>query len=296
VGVLRFNPSDRALALDYAECARITRRASSNFYYAFMLLPADRRRSLYAVYAFCRFIDNISDDAGIKEPAAMLARWRRELDAIYQGRPNGAVSRALANTVARFEIPRRHLDDIIDGVEMDLALRRYSTFEELCLYCYRVASAVGLACIRVFGCRNPQTESYAENLGIALQMTNILRDVREDAARDRIYLPTEDLKRFGVREEDILLCTYSEGFRRLMEFEARRAQAFYDAAKLSLPADDRAALLSAEAMRLIYHALLDRIVSVDYRVFDHRCHISTTKKLYLVGRAWASGHFGFAAG
>ena len=286
----------RSLASDYAECGRITRSASSNFYYAFMLLPAFRRRSLNAVYAFCRFIDNISDDEEIREPAAMLARWRSELDAVYSGTPTTAVSRALADTVAQFELPRRHLDEIIAGVEMDLTPRRYATFDELRLYCYRVASAVGLTCIRIFGCRNPRTELYAESLGIAFQLTNILRDVREDAARNRIYLPLEDLAKSGVTENEILQCSYTTGFRQLMEFEAQRARGFYDAARASLPPDDGAALLSAEAMRLIYAALLDRIVSADYRVFDQRCEISAPRKLYLVGRAWASGHLGLARG
>jgi phytoene synthase len=285
---------NRTLASDYVECARITARASSNFYYAFLLLPAIRRRSLNAVYAFCRFIDNISDDEGVAEPAAMLERWRLELEAVYHGRPSTAVSRALADTVARFDIPRRYFEDMIAGVEMDIAPRRYATFDELRLYCYRVASAVGLTCIRIFGCFNPRAEVYAENLGIAFQLTNILRDVREDAARGRVYLPLEDLAHFDVTEREILASVYTSGFRRLMEFEAGRARSFYEAARLSLTADDRAALLSAEAMRLIYAALLDRIVRAEYRVFDRRCQISAPRKLYLVGRAWASGHFGLA--
>jgi 15-cis-phytoene synthase len=282
------------LARDYDRCARITRRSSSNFYYAFMLLPAARRRALYAVYAFCRFIDNIADDELAREPAEMLARWRRELDTLYAGAPHHPISRALGDSIERFHIPRRYFDEVIAGVEMDLTRRRYQTFEDLRLYCYRVASAVGLICIDIFGYRNPRTEVYAENLGIAFQLTNILRDLREDAARDRIYLPLEDLARFGVAEEQLLGGVYTPQFRALMEFEAERARSFYAAAEHSLPPEDRSALLTAEAMRLIYGALLRQIVRLDYRVFDRRCSLSAPRKLFLVGRAWASGHLPFA--
>jgi len=285
------NGADR-LARDYDRCARITRRSASNFYYAFILLPAAQRRALYAVYAFCRFIDNIADDELPREPAVMLERWRRELDAVYAGVPKHPISRALADSAARFNIPRRLFDEVIAGVEMDLARRRYATFEELRLYCYRVASAVGLVCIDIFGYRNPRTEVYAENLGIAFQITNILRDVREDAARGRIYLPLEDLARFNVTEEQILNCVYTPEFRALMEFEAGRARSFYAAAEESLPPEDRGSLLTAEAMRLIYGDILRRIVAADYRVFDYRCSLSASRKLFLVGRAWASGHLG----
>lgn len=282
------------LARDYDRCARLTRRSSSNFYYAFILLPGTRRRALYAVYAFCRFIDNIADDETDREPAAMLARWRRELDTVYAGTPSHPISRALGDSVARFHIPRRYFDEVIAGVEMDLTRRRYQSFEDLRLYCYRVASAVGLICIDIFGYRNPRTEVYAENLGIAFQLTNILRDVREDAARGRIYLPLEELARFGVTEEQILNGVYTAQFRALMEFEAMRARNFYSAAERSLPAEDRGTLLTAEAMRLIYGDLLQRIERVDYRVFDHRCRLSAPRKLFLVGRAWASSHLHFA--
>src|SRR5262249_21725758 len=157
---------------------------------------AERRRALYAVYAFCRFVDDIADDAAIRGPAILLGRWRNELDRVYEGTPTRAVSRALTDSVRRFNIARIHFEDVIAGVEMDLSRNRYGTFDELRLYCHRVASAVGLICIEIFGYSNPSARIYAENLGIAFQMTNILRDVREDAARNRIYLPQEDLARF----------------------------------------------------------------------------------------------------
>src|SRR5437762_2961280 len=162
-----------SLEPDYEQCAHVTRRSSSNFYYAFMLLPPERRRALHAVYAFCRFVDDIADDESVRNPAYLLDRWRDELGRVYAGDPTRPVSRALADSASRFNIPRQHFEDVIAGVEMDLSRDRYHTFEELRLYCYRVASAVGLICIEIFGYRNASAKSYAENLGIAFQITNI---------------------------------------------------------------------------------------------------------------------------
>jgi len=281
--------TEAALREDYARCASITRRSSSNFYYAFMLLPAERRHALHSVYAFCRFVDDIADDQSVGHPAELLTRWREELERVFNGSPAHPISRALAHNVRRFAIPRRYFEEIIDGVEMDLERTRYATFEELRLYCYRVASAVGLVCIEIFGYRNPRTREYAENLGIAFQLTNIIRDLSEDASRGRIYLPLEDLARFDVSEEEILHSVYSPNFVHLMEFEAARAHEFYREAEAALPAEDRSSLLTAEAMRLIYGALLDRIVRSNYRVLDRRHSLPAPLKLYLVGRAWASG-------
>jgi 15-cis-phytoene synthase len=285
-------PAHSSLDADYERCAHITARSSSNFYYAFMLLPAERRRALHSVYAFCRFIDDISDDESFTNPAAMLARWREELERVYHGTPTRAVSRALADSVHRFSIPREYFEEIIAGVEMDLSQKRYKTFEDLRLYCYRVACAVGLICIEIFGYSNPAARDYAENLGIACQLTNILRDVREDAGRGRIYLPLEDLERFEFSEEELLAGIYSENFVHLMEFEARRAREFYAKAQAALPEEDRGSLVTAEAMRLIYGTLLERIIESNYRVFEGRMSLSAPRKLYLVGRAWASGRFG----
>jgi 15-cis-phytoene synthase len=285
-------PAHSSLEADYERCAYITGRSSSNFYYAFMLLPAERRRALHAVYAFCRFLDDIADDEGFTDPAAMFGRWREELARVYDGAPTRAISRALADSVHRFAIPREHFEEFVAGVEMDLSHKRYQTFGDLRQYCYRVASTVGLMCIEIFGYSNPAAREYAENLGIAFQLTNIMRDVREDAARGRIYLPLEDLARFEFGEEEILAGIYSENFVRLMEFEAHRARDFYAKAQAALPQEDRGSLITAEAMRLIYGTLLDRIIESNYRVFDVRMRLSAPRKLYLVGRAWASGRFG----
>ncbi|MDB5108233.1 MAG: squalene synthase HpnD [Candidatus Binatus sp.] len=281
---------------DFEHCAQVTRRSSSNFYYAFMLLPPERRRALYAVYAFCRFIDDIADDEAIQDPAQLLDRWREELRRVYHGSPTRAVSRALTDSATRFNIPLALFEEVIAGVEMDLSHKRYGSFDELRLYCYRVASAVGLICIEIFGYQNPSAKLYAENLGIAFQLTNILRDVREDAERDRIYIPIADLGRFNVSQEEILRGVYSSNFVELMDFEARRAQEFYEQAQSALAAEDRSTLLTAEAMRLIYGALLEQIIKSNYRVLDRRHSLSAPRKLYLVGRAWAAGRFGALLG
>jgi len=288
IAVAPMSGTDAALREDYARCASITRRSSSNFYYAFMLLPAERRQALYSVYAFCRFVDDIADDqsAGSK-PAELLARWRDELERVFNGSPAHPISRALAHNVRRFAIPRRYFEEIIDGVEMDLTRTRYATFEELRLYCYRVASAVGLVCIEIFGYRNPRTREYAENLGIAFQLTNIIRDLSEDAARGRIYLPLEDLARFGVTEDEILHGADNLELRSLLESEVERARSFYAQAEQALAVEDRAAMICAEAMRSIYRALLEQIASKDCGVIGRRLAISTPRKLYLVGRTWA---------
>lgn len=278
-------PDGAALAADYARCAAITRRASSNFYYAFMLLAAQRRRALYAVYAFCRFVDDIADDAPATDASAMLALWREELHNVFAGSPTRAISRALAENVRRFHIPQHYFEEVIDGVEMDLSRTRYATFSNLELYCHRVASAVGLICIEIFGYRNSSAHTYAERLGLAFQLTNIVRDVREDAARGRIYLPLDDLAQFQVSEDEILRGVYSSRFRALMEFEADRARHFYREAEQALAPEDRATMLAAEAMRLIYAALLERIARSGFRVLDQRVSLSAPRKLYLVGRA-----------
>jgi 15-cis-phytoene synthase len=272
---------------DYARCAEITRRASSNFYYAFMLLPLERRRALYSVYAFCRFVDDIADNDGIKNPAAMLAGWREELDNVFAGTPSRAISRALSENVRRFNIPRSYFEEVINGVEMDLTQRRYETFGDLYLYCRRVASAVGLICIEIFGYHNQSARVYAELLGVAFQLTNIIRDVGEDAARGRIYLPLEDLARFRVSEAEILNGVYGAGFRGLIEFQAERARHYYRNAEQALADEDRGSMLPAEGMRLIYLSLLERIARDCYRVLDRRISLSAPRKLYLVGRAWA---------
>lgn len=277
----------------YEHCAAVTRRSGSSFGVAFRLLPPERRSALYAVYAFCRFVDDVADDATdeatFRDPAALLARWRAELDAVYRGSPTHPIGIALADAVRRFALDRRHFDDLITGVEADLTRRRYETFEELATYCYRVASTVGLLCIEIFGYGRPSARDYARDLGIAFQLTNILRDVREDAERGRIYLPLEDLRRFDVQEADLLAGRWSPRVGALLAFECGRARAHYLRARGVLEPEDGAALAPAEAMRRIYARLLDHIEERQFDVFGPRITLAPHEKVALALRAWGRG-------
>lgn len=305
---LEFSPFSSAaaptLADAYAYCRRVTQKSSSNFYHAFRLLPAERHDALCALYAFCRFLDDIADQPEMaarhrqansqKEKLAFLLQmWREELRSCYEGSSRHPISQALADVVRRFPIRQEHLAGIIHGVEMDLCRTRYHTFTELYDYCYHVASLVGLVCIEIFGYRNPDARDYAINLGVAFQLTNILRDVREDARRDRIYLPAEDLERFGYTEQELCAGVYNEAFMRLMTFEAERAREYYSRAVLHLTADDRRTLAAAEAMRLIYHRLLDKLAARHFKVFDTRVTLTTAGKIGLVFLAWVRGRLPF---
>jgi 15-cis-phytoene synthase len=293
-----------SLTQAYSYCRQVTRKSSSNFYYAFRLLPADRHNALCALYAFCRFMDDIADqqDGGVspvaggsrkEKLAALLGSWREELRQCYAGTPRHPISQALADVVQRFPIQQDYLAGIIDGVAMDLSPTRYATFDDLYEYCYRVASLVGLACIEIFGYRNPSARAYAVNLGIAFQLTNILRDVGEDGQRGRIYLPTEDLAHFGYAEEDMLAGVYSDAFVQLMTFEGERARTYYQAAARYLASEDQRSLVAAEAMHLIYARLLDALTARRFHVFGTRVTLAPTAKARLALTAWARGRFGF---
>jgi phytoene synthase len=279
----------------YEHCAAVTRRAHSNFYWGFRLLPTERRRGLTAVYAFCRAADDMADDPAMRtDPARMIARWRDELHAAYAGRPTHPIGVALADTVARFGVPRAHFDAVVDGVEMDLRRTRYARWEgDLAEYCYRVASAVGLIAIEIFGHANPSARDYAVNLGLAFQLTNILRDVAEDGARGRIYLPLEDLARFECTEDEVLAGSMTEPLRRLMAFECARAGEYYGRARFSLAEEDRTSLAAAEAMRLIYEQLLRRVMFRRYDVFGPRVQLTSAEKAALAIAAWARPHLSF---
>ncbi len=224
--------------------SRLTRKSRSNFFYAFLCLPRGQRDALYAVYAFCRIVDDAVDVGQDRdEQRRELARWREEIGRVYGGTPAHPAGERLQEAIRAFPIPRSVLDEIITGVEMDLDHPRYETFEDLYLYCYRVASAVGLACIEIFGYRDPRARDYAVHLGIALQLTNIMRDVQADARAGRVYLPQEDLRRFGVTAEDLAAGRYTPGFVELMAWEAARAREYYERAWAALPpADARRAL------------------------------------------------------
>ncbi|MDX2167524.1 MAG: presqualene diphosphate synthase HpnD [Deltaproteobacteria bacterium] len=278
---------DAALQADYEYCAEITRRSSSNFYYAFHLLPPARRAALCAVYAFCRFVDDVADDVAQRDPEALLGRWRDELGRVYRGAPTHPIGRALADAARRFPLAERHFADLIRGVELDLTRRRYASFEELHEYCYLVASTVGLLCIEIFGHQHASARDYATDLGVAFQLTNILRDVTEDAARGRIYLPLDDLRRFDCAEADLLAGRYSPRVGALLAFECGRARAYYLRAAGALAAEDRAALAPAEAMRLIYQRLLRRIEARHFDVFGAtKITLPRYEKVTLALTAW----------
>lgn len=284
----------------YAYCRHITRKSSSNFYYAFHLLPTEQHNALCALYAFCRFLDNITDQPGAlpvqgkghnrtEQLAILLNAWREELASCYAGTPRHPIAQALADTVRRFPIRQEHLAGIIDGVKMDLSRTRYQTFAELYDYCYHVASLVGLVCIEIFGYQNPGTQDYAVNLGVAFQLTNILRDVGEDAQRDRIYLPGEDLVRFGYTESDLRAGVYNDAFVGLMAFEEKRAREYYRRAVAHLAPEDRRTLVAAEAMRFIYQRLLDKLTARNFNVLGTRVTIAAPYKISLALTAWARG-------
>lgn len=259
-------------------------RKASTLAFALRLLPGQRRRDALVFYRFCRTLDDIADSDGLstEERAASLDAWQRALE----GR--SALPADLEALVARYRIDHRLLLEILAGVRSDLAVTRYATFEELRGYCWRVASAVGLVSIRIFGCVREESEAYAENLGLALQLTNILRDVGEDAARGRIYIPIEDLRRFHLTEGDFLGGAAHESFAELMSFEAARADEFFERARASLHSRDRRALLPAEIMRAFYQRLLLQIRRGGFRVRERRYRLSRFEKILLALRALIS--------
>jgi phytoene synthase len=263
--------------------ALLTRRSGSNFYYSFLFLPKRKRQAIYALYAFCRTVDDAVDQgpATPSEQRRVLADWRLELARVYEGRPTQPISQHLAEVVRAFPVQRQHLEAILDGVEMDIDKRRYATFEELLEYCYRVASAVGLCCIEIFGYTDPRAHDYALNLGVALQLTNILRDLRTDGERGRIYLPLDEIRRFGYSEDELLQGRHTPAFVSLMRFQADRAHAYYRAARAARAPADRRRLIAAEIMGGIYHALLRELEARRFRVFDGRIRVSTPKKIAL---------------
>jgi phytoene synthase len=258
-----------------------TTSAATNFYYSFVFLPRGKRQAIEAVYAFARRGDDIVDSGlGPERAAEEMARYREALDDCYAGRAATPELRALAQSVASFKIPRQPFEDLILGLEMDLNMTRYDTFEDLALYCYRVASTIGLIAIEIFGYRNPRTRDYAVNLGMALQLVNILRDLESDARRGRLYLPREDLERFGVRPGELLAGSYNDPVIELMQFECDRARHYFDLARQMLPPEDRRSMVAAEIMAAIYWRLLRLIQKRRYNVFGKRVRLSRPLKFW----------------
>jgi phytoene synthase len=275
--------------VNFAEyCAQLTRKSQSNFYYSFLFLSKEKREAMYAVYAFCRSVDDVADgNAQMCEKQTLLDEWRQELDRCYEGKPEHPITIKLAQSLQKFPIPKEHFEELIAGVEMDLTYSRYPTFHELYEYCYRVAGVVGLMCIEIFGYRNPKAKDYAVNLGVALQLTNIMRDLKVDAERGRIYLPQDALARFGYHEGELLRGAYTPAFFELMRFVGSRARHYFHNARQLLAAEDRRSLFAAEIMGAIYFRLLETIETSGYRVFDHTITLPTSHKLWIALSIWA---------
>ncbi|MBI5109395.1 MAG: presqualene diphosphate synthase HpnD [Rhodocyclales bacterium] len=270
-------------------CQERAAASGSSFYYSFLFLEPRRRQAITAFYAFCREVDDVVDEC----PDAALARtkltwWRSEVQALYEGRPTHPVTQALIESLKHFSLPQEQLQEIIDGMEMDLEQVQYADFKALHLYCYRVASVVGLVAAEIFGYTDRQTLKYAHDLGLAFQLTNIIRDVGEDAQRGRIYLPQDELRRFGVSADDLRHASYGDNFSRLMAFQVERASDMYRRAFAQLPAGDRKAQRAGLIMAAIYQATLAEIVRDNYRVLDQRISLPPLRKLWLAAKTWFS--------
>jgi phytoene synthase len=268
-------------------CQQKAAQSGSSFYYSFLFLPPERRRAITALYAFCREVDDAVDEPADPDVArAKLAWWRSEIAKLYRGVPEHPVSRALQPAVREFGITEAGLSEIMDGMEMDLAQSRYLDYAGLRLYCHRVAGVVGRLAAGIFGYANPQTLQYAERLGLAFQLTNIIRDVGEDARKNRIYLPMQEMERCGVTAADILDSRQTGNFARLMAFQAERAKRAYEEALATLPAEDRRAQRPGLVMAAIYRALLDEIAGDGYRVLTQRTALTPVRKLWIAWRTW----------
>ncbi len=262
-------------------CSRVARSRAKNFYYSFLLLTRQQRRAMCSIYAFMRYCDDLSDEPGAN--LAAMENWRVEMENALEGHYGGhPVWPAFHYTVRRFGIPHQYFRDMIDGVASDLEPRRVETFDELYRYCYQVASVVGLTTIHIFGFDTPSALPLAEQCGVAFQLTNILRDIREDAERGRVYLPAEDLQRFGVSEEDLKQGNQSEPVRRLLRFEAERARRYYDQSRPLLDLIHPRSRRSLEALIAIYSRLLDRIEQRNYDVFTARVRLSALEKSWIL--------------
>lgn len=270
-------------------CQQKAAASGSSFYYAFLFLPPERRRAITALYAFCREVDDVVDEtAEMQIAAAKLAWWRSEVANLFAGNPQHPVTNALKPHLEARSITREKLNEIIDGMEMDLTQTRYLDWPGLERYCYRVASVVGLLAAGIFGYRDARTLDYARELGIAFQLTNIIRDVGEDARKNRIYLPMAELKQFGVPASDILNSKQTPQFAALMAFEAARAREHYDKAMRALPAGDRKAQRPGLVMAAIYRALLDEIERDGFRVLTQRASLTPLRKLWIAWRTWVT--------
>ncbi|WP_313170971.1 presqualene diphosphate synthase HpnD [Massilia oculi] len=268
-------------------CQQKTVQSGSSFYYSFLFLPPERRRAITALYAFCREVDDTVDEATDGSVARIkLAWWRTEVSKMYSGTPTHPVMLALQPHIATYRLEEKHLLAIVDGMEMDLDQSRYLDYPGLQRYCWHVAGVVGILSASIFGYTNPQTLAYAEKLGLAFQLTNIIRDVGDDARKGRIYLPVNDLQQFGVTANDLLKLQHSDKFEALMRFQAERAQAVYDEALALLPKEDRRAQRPGLMMAAIYRTLLDEIQRDGFHVLNQRISLTPLRKLWLAWKTY----------
>ena len=263
----------------------------TNFYYSFLVLPPEKRRAIVAVWDFCRAVDDVADEPGESSSPAVIAgslsAWRDEVARCFDGgAPRSPQGRALKALMPRFALPRQPFDDLIDGIAMDIGKRRYQTFEDLRGYCYKVASTVGLICLEIFGYRNLAARDYAVNLGLALQLTNILRDLRADLARDRLYVPLDELARFECTENDLRRGALTDAVGKLLRHQAVRARSYYERAHATLPREDAGRLVAPEIMGAIYVAILDEIEARGYDVFSDVVRISRPRRAWIAARTW----------
>lgn len=280
----------------------LPQQSTTNFFYSFSLLPKEEREAIHTVYAFCRYTDDIvdidhpvagaqlGDYSSVQRKRERLDRWRREVERCYNGTSTHPIMLPLSAVVNRFSIPQQYLQTLIDGCERDLVQHRYKSFDELKEYCYSVASIVGLICIEIFGYKYDETKEYAVNLGYALQLTNILRDIKADSDNGRIYLPQEDLERFHYSEEELMRNVYNDNFVELMRFESRRAREYYHKARAALRPDESITMFAAQIMDAIYYRLLEKIEIADYNVFQGKISVSTSHKILIALRLWMKTH------
>lgn len=277
------------LELAYDHCRRVAKSEAKNFYYGFMTLPFRQRRSIYAAYAFCRLCDDIADGpSALDEKRRLLADTRQLLRCSERGDVSGPTYVALADTISTFNIPARYFEEVIEGVEMDLVQASYGTFEDLREYCYKVASAVGLICMEIFGYEDAQAKEYAVDLGLAMQLTNILRDVREDAQRGRIYIPLDEIASFGYSPEELRKGVINDAFRALMKHQIARARRYFESGRRLLPLVPARASACPAILIAVYSRILDRIESSDFDVFSTRVGLGTIEKLLMMARLWAT--------
>jgi 15-cis-phytoene synthase len=270
-------------------CQQKAAQSGSSFYYSFLFLPPERRRAITALYAFCREVDDIVDE--VHDPSlarVKLAWWRTEVANLFSGQPQHPVTKALAPFAQAYGLDAARMNEIIDGMEMDLTHRRYADFDALHLYCHRAAGVVGQLSASIFGFREPSTLEYAENLGIAFQLTNIIRDVGEDARRERVYLPVDELASHGLRPEDILQRRPSEAFRKLMAFQAERAESYYDLAFSKLAAVDKRDQRAGLIMAAIYRTLLDEIERDGFHVLKTRTSLTPLRKFWIAWKTYVT--------